>query len=141
MTDAEFARMNAGFAEHASSRDDAEPEQERHGLVAIDDGRFIGCSSGLAYRGPAGYGAWFTLTDLFVEAPHRGRGLGRELLARLEAVVAAKGITDILTWTAGYQAPAFYAAMGYTRALTCEGWYPSGADRIAMTKRLSCPSR
>lgn len=136
MTDAEFASMNAGFEALAVERDRPEPRQERHGFVASEAGRFVGCSSGLAYRTGDAYGAWFTLTDLYVEASQRGRGLGRSLLERLEARVTALGVVHILTWTAGFQAPAFYEAAGYARKLTCDGWYPSGAPRILLVKSL-----
>ena len=89
MTDAEFARMNAGFDEYAREQGNLMAASERHGFVALDGETFIGCASGLVYKVGEAYNGWFYLTDLFVEKPHRGRGLGSELLQRLEDKVAA----------------------------------------------------
>ena len=58
MTDAEFARMNAGFDEHTREQDNPIEVSDRHDLVATD---------GDAYDGS------LHLTDLFVEKPYRGR--------------------------------------------------------------------
>ena len=58
MTDAEFARMNAGFDEHTREQDNPIEVSDRHDLVATD---------GDAYDGS------LHLTDLFVEKPYQGR--------------------------------------------------------------------
>ena len=58
MTDAEFARMTAGFDEHTREQDNPIEVSDRHDLVATD---------GDAYDGS------LHLTDLFVEKPYRGR--------------------------------------------------------------------
>lgn len=105
MTEAEFARMKAGFDEHTIEHGNAVQTSERYGFVAIDGESFIGCASGLAYRNGLAYNGWFYLTDLFIERGYRRQGLGSAILRKLEARVAAFGVRNIWTFTAGYEAP------------------------------------
>jgi len=134
MTDAEFARMNAGFDEHTREQGDPSETSERHGFVALDAGTFVGCASGLAYKRGDVYNGWFYLTDLFVEKPRRGQGLGAELLRRLEDKVASLGVTNFWTFTAGYEAPRFYQKQGYKIVFEQANWYATGHSRVALSK-------
>lgn len=136
MTDVEFARMNAGFDEHTVEHGGRVEVSERFGFVAMDGPAFVGCSSGLAYRSDAGYSRWFYLSDLFVEQPCRGQGLGAALLTALEERVAPLGVEEIWTWTAGYEAPGFYTRMGYRVFAEMERWYPGGESRFGFRKTL-----
>ena len=97
----------------------------------------MGCSSGLVYLKTTGYSNWFYLTDLFVEKPFRGRGIGAELLQRLEKRVFSLGIGNIWTWTSGYEAPDFYQKQGYEIFCEMDQWYSSGHSRIGFRKALS----
>ncbi len=56
------------------------------------------------------------LIHLFVEPNHHGTGLGRQLLARGEALLADGGYTDVELHTRveNHTAVAFYEAMGWT---------------------------
>ena len=137
MTDEELARMKSGFEEHAIEHGNPKDTSERFGFVAVDGEKFIGCSSGLAYKKAVGYGNWFYITDLFVEKPFRGRGLGAELLRRLEERVVSLGIGNIWTWTAGYEAPSFYQKEGYEVFFEMDDWYSSGHSRVGLRKELS----
>ena len=132
MTDEELARMNAGFEEQSLEHGNPVDASERFSFVASDEGGFVGCISGLAYKKAVGYGDWFYITDLFVEKPLRGRGLGSELLRRLEAIVAALGIGNVWTWTAGYDGPVFYEKQGYEVFVEMDGWYSSGHSRAGV---------
>ena len=134
MTDAEFARMNAGFDEHTREQGNPLETSERHGFVALDGDAFIGCASGLVYKMGDAYNGWFYLTDLFVEKAFRGRGLGAALLRRLEDRVAALGVTNFWTFTAGYEAPGFYQKQGYKIIFEQEHWYATGHNRVALRK-------
>lgn len=136
MTDAEFARMNAGFDEHTVEHGNPVQTSDRHGFVVLDGDRFIGCASGLTHKNGARYNGWFSLTDLFIEKPYRGRGLGAAILRRLEDRVAALGVYNFWTFTAGYEAPGFYQKQGYEIAFVQEGWYASGHSRVALRKIL-----
>lgn len=136
MTEAEFARMNAGFDEHTLEFGNPIQTSERHGFVVTDGETFIGCASGLAYKNGADFSGWFYLTDLFIEKEYRGRGLGAEILAKLEEKAAALGVTTIWTETAGYEAPGFYIKQGYSVIYEQENWYATGHSRVALRKTL-----
>ena len=136
MTDAEFARMNAGFDEHGIEHGNPTESSGRYGFVAPDGERFIGCASGLAYKNRADYNGWFYLTDLFIEKPYRGQGWGAAILRKLEARVAVLGVRHIRTETAGYEAPGFYQKQGYTVIFEQENWYATGHSRVGLQKRL-----
>lgn len=84
MTEAELVRERSGFDEHTIEHGNPVEVSERFGFVALDSTKFIGCSSGLAYKYENGYCNWFYLTDLFVELPYRKQGLGAVLLQKLE---------------------------------------------------------
>jgi GNAT superfamily N-acetyltransferase len=136
MTDAEFARMNAGFDEHTLEHGNPLQIAERFGFVALDGEAFVGCSSGLAHKEGDAYSKWFYLTDLFVEKAYRGQGAGAELLRRLEERVAPLGVRYIWTWTAGYEAPGFYIKQGYTVFAEQKDWYATGYSRVGLQKDI-----
>lgn len=136
VTQDELAQENAGFDEHAIDHGVAVQTSERFGYVAMDGERFIGCSSGLAYKNGDDFSGWFYLTDLFVEKAYRKRGLGAKLLAALEEKVRARGVTRIWTWTAGYEAPGFYKKQGYAVFAEMENWYSDGSSRVGLRKAL-----
>lgn len=54
---------------------------------------------------------------LFVEQVHRGRGLGKLLLERVEAAAREAGMQRVLLNTYSFQAPGFYERMGYREVL------------------------
>lgn len=136
MTEAEFARMKAGFDEHTISHGVAIQSADRYGFVAHNGEQFIGCSSGLAYKNDEQYSGWFYLTDLFVEASFRGQGLGAKLLHALEKELVSIGVKYSWTWTAGYEAPPFYQKQGYEIFATMENWYSDGSSRVGLRKDL-----
>ena len=136
MTEAELARVNAGFDEHTIEHGNPIETSERFGFVVMDGERFVGCSSGLAYRNDNGYSNWFFITDLFIERTYRKQGLGAATLRKLEERVAALGIKNIWTWTAAYEAPGFYKKQGYEVFCELEDWYSSGHSRVGLRKAL-----
>jgi GNAT superfamily N-acetyltransferase len=136
MTEGEFARMKAGFGEHGVEHGNPVVWAERFGFVITDGERFVGCSSGLAYRSDQGYSSYFFLSDLFIEREYRRRGLGTAVLRALEAKVAALGVKHIWTWTAAYEGREFYLKQGYDVFCEQEGWYPAGQSRFGMRKDI-----
>jgi len=137
MTEAEFARMNAGFDEHTIEHGNPVQTSERYGFVALDSDIFVGCASGLAYKNGLEFNGWFYLSDLFVEKEYRGRRLGATLLRRLEARIAMLGVRSLWTQTAGYEAPEFYKKQGYEVVFEQENWYASGHSRVHLRKTLT----
>jgi len=136
MTETEFARMKRGFDQHTMEHGNPVQAAERFGFVVMDGEQFVGCSSGLAYAHDKEYNNWFFITDLFIECPYRKQGLGAAVLRKLEETVAALGIKNIWTWTAGYEAPEFYKKQGYKVFCELEDWYASGHSRIGLRKAL-----
>jgi len=55
------------------------------------------------------------LTRLYVQSPFIGRGVGRRLLERTEALAAAEGVSTLwlTAWVGNERALAFYARQGY----------------------------
>lgn len=137
LTEAEYQQMIDGFVQHAAEHGNPKDTSERLGFVAMDGDWFIGCASGLAYPKVEGYGDWFQLTDLFVDKEHRGRGVGKDLLLRLEERVRGLGIGHVWTWTAGFEGPGFYESLGYEVFLEMGNWYTTGDARVGMFKELN----
>ncbi len=136
MTDAEFTRMKSGFDEHTLDNDVEVQGADRFGYVAVEENKFVGCSSGLAYKNGANYSGWFYLTDLFVEKEFRSKGIGADLLKNLEEQIKTKGVHYIWVWTAGYEAPKFYIKQGYKIFAEMENWYSDGSSRVGLRKNI-----
>lgn len=136
MSDQEFDRMKAGFDAHTLDHGVEIQSADRFGFVATEKDSFIGCSSGLAYKNGDVYSGWFFLTDLFVEKSFRSKGIGARLLQMLEEEIRSKGITNIWTWTAGYEAPSFYKKQGYEIFAEMENWFSNGSSKIGFRKKL-----
>ncbi len=64
----------------------------------------------------------------------RKAGLGRQLIARLEAEARARGASSALPDTYEFQARGFYEGCGYAVFATFD--YPSGLRRFYLTKAL-----
>lgn len=136
MTDSEFKREQTAFDEHGSEFGNPPETQERHGFVATDNAKFVGCSSGLAQKINNQYAAYFYLSDLLVEKEYRKQGLGKKLLDLLEEKIKLLGIKYIWTWTADYEASTFYQKQGYQIFATFNNFYLSGHSRVGLIKNF-----
>ena len=132
MTEAEFSRMNAGFDEHSREHGNPVHHSQRYTFVAMDGNLFVGCASGLTNDN----GQWLILTNLFIEQPYRGQGIGTTVLAKLEEKAASFGVRNMWRWTAAYEAPGFYKRRGYVILAELEHWYPSGHSQVGLHKAL-----
>ena len=137
MTDAERARMNAGFDEHGLSFGCPPETRERHGLVAYRGGALVGCVSGLATTFDGVYAQWFRLTDLFVDAPGRNQGIGTALMDRVERRVAGLGVANVWVRIAGHESRRFFQARGYEVLCEFENQHGPGNDSLFLNKVLS----
>lgn len=79
------------------------------------------------------------LQSLWVEPSLRGRGLGSRLLAAAEAEAAARGCTQTVHFTYGFQAPALYERNGYELVGRVEN-FPSGTSVLWYRKPLNPPT-
>lgn len=136
MTESEHTRENAAFDEHGMEFGNPPEKQERFGFVATENGKFVGCSSGLAQKQNDGYGRYFYLSDLLVEKEYRKLGYGKKLLDLLEEKIKPLGIEYIWTWSAGYEAETFYVKQGYEVFVKFDNFYPSGHAKVGLIKKL-----
>ena len=101
------------------------------GHVAEHDGEVVGIALWFlnfsTWRGTHG----IYLEDLYVQPAHRGRGLGRTLLARLAAVCAERGLARLEWAVLDWNAPsiAFYRSVG---AVALDEWTTFRLDGEAL---------
>jgi GNAT superfamily N-acetyltransferase len=121
--DKEISAFNAA----ASGHDDA-----RMLSVAVcgDDGDLHGGLYGWTWGG-CGY-----VDLLWVREDERGSGLGARLLTAAEAEIRRRGCDRVALSTHSFQAPGFYARLGYTECGRTPS-YPHGHDDIHLIKQLS----
>jgi len=79
------------------------------------------------------------LQSLWVEPGLRGHGLASRLLAAAEAEAEARGCTQTVHFTYGFQTGRLYQRTGYELVGRVEN-FPSGADVLWYRKRLSPPA-
>jgi GNAT superfamily N-acetyltransferase len=101
--------------------------------IVGDDGKVIG--------GATGYGSfdWLFLELLFVPETLRGKGVGSDLLARVEAFAHEHKMIGVWLDTFSFQARPFYERHGYTVFGTIDN-HPSGGQRFFLQKRLDTPT-
>ena len=111
------------------------------GATGIADGEwlaiFVRDDTGRIVAGICGntWGGCCEIRQLWVEESQRGRGVGTRLLASAEHEARRRRCTRIMLMTFSFQAPAFYARHGFTKAATVGG-YAGGHQNFLMTKRL-----
>jgi putative oxidoreductase len=93
---------------------------------------------GEIYAGLHGHtwGGCCEIKIFWIDAAHRGNGLGRDLLRSGEREARRRGCRQILLTTHSFQAPGFYEKEGYDRMTTVED-QPVGHSHIVMVKRLT----
>ncbi len=112
--------------------DQAAPLHEVQALscfVRNEGGDIIGGATGRRW------GQLCELQQLWVEASHRGMGLGIGLVQQFEQHAIEKGCTSFYLETLSFQAPEFYKKLGYTVAFAQSG-YPHGIGKYHMVKEL-----
>ena len=74
---------------------------------------------------------------LWVSEGLRGRGVGRDLMARAEVLARERGCHSAWLDTFGFQAPGFYEKLGYQEFARLD--YPPGHHKQFMCKQLASP--
>lgn len=94
-------------------------------------------SSGKLIAGANGFTHWnyFFLAHLWVSDQLRGKGVGRQLMERIEAEAKARNCDHLWLDTFSFQAAGFYEKLGYNRFGTLDN-YPTGSQRHFYSKRL-----
>jgi len=99
-------------------------------FVRDDDGRMIAGLSGFTWGGYA------KVEFLWIADPHRRAGLGRRLLTAAEDEARSRGCAMIVLDTHDFQAPGFYAKLGYEACGRVEGT-PLGSGQTWFKKSLA----
>jgi putative acetyltransferase len=101
-------------------------------LVARDHGRAVGCGAIRVLDSTTA-----EAKRMYVEPGQRGKGVGRAVLAGLEAAAIQLGVRRLVLETGIYQdaALSFYQRAGFTQ-VDCWGEYASSPTSICFEKRL-----
>ena len=82
------------------------------------------------------WGGTCFIDKLWIDKRWRGRGLGTRLMQTVEAEAKTRGATQMVVGTHSFQAPDFYARLGFERVAVIDD-YPKGFQDIFLRKRLS----
>jgi GNAT superfamily N-acetyltransferase len=124
---ADWAVVDEGLGDF---NDQAAPLHEVKKLASFardEAGRVIGGALGRRW------GRCAEIQELWVEESARGQGLGAQLVDAFEAAARAHGCTDFYLETLSFQAPGFYAKLGY-RTVHVLDVYPHGIVKHLMLK-------
>lgn len=121
--------------------DRADVEAVRRGLVAYNEqftgevpqvpvAAFVRDNTGRVRGGATGYlgWGWLYVERLWVDEDLRGQGVGSELMARIERLALAEGITRFQLGTTSFQALDFYKGIGYEVFAELEDHPPGFTD-------------
>jgi GNAT superfamily N-acetyltransferase len=138
----EVALVVSGADEGLRERLDTEINAFNVAATGYADGRLL-CIAARRDGGDlcAGLSGWTWggcgyIEYLWVRDDHRGSGLGSRLLAAAEHEARHRGCDQMALSTHSFQAPGFYARLGYQECGRTPG-YPRGYDQIHLVKRLS----
>jgi ribosomal protein S18 acetylase RimI-like enzyme len=100
-------------------------------LAARDSsGRVVAAAVGHTWGGTC------EIKTVWVDEPLRRSGLGRALVLRAIAEAEARGCAQLLLSTHSFQAPGFYAKLGFRELFRVED-YPRGHAQIFLRRPLS----
>lgn len=88
------------------------------------EGALVGAAKGESYWGRL-------YVDLFwITGELRGQGLGRQLMAQVEAIGRERGCCGVDLWTMSFQAPGFYEKMGFRQVGEISGYLHGHTKRF-----------
>ncbi|MFA7112412.1 MAG: GNAT family N-acetyltransferase [Sphaerochaeta sp.] len=105
-------------------------DKPQYSLTVNEDGCLVG---GLVF---SVFGDWLELDFLWVDQGFRGRGVGKELLARAEAYAKDCGCKTAVVNTMSFQAKPFYEKNEYVLMYTQKN-YPKTSSRYYLEKKLT----
>jgi GNAT superfamily N-acetyltransferase len=115
---------------------------EAHNAPSLTGVRALACMAhdgqGQVLGGALGrtWGECAELQQLWVQPERRGQGLGEALMGRFEAAAAKRGVQRVYLTTFSFQAPAFYARLGYVEQARIEG-FGGGHVKYLFLRELS----
>jgi len=81
------------------------------------------------------WGGCCYVRTLWIDEPHRGRGLGRRLMKVAQREAIARGARQIVLDTHSFQAPGFYQRLGFEIVGSFPD-YPRGHTQLFLIKKL-----
>ena len=111
-----------------------EARSDRVLLAARVDGALVGGLTGRVAW------AWLRIERLWVDAAHRGRGIGGRLVEEAERRARVAGAVGAFVDTFSFQAPDFYLRHGY-RVLAALEAFPPGAAHLFLWKPFEACAR
>ncbi|WP_391091601.1 GNAT family N-acetyltransferase [Vibrio sp. NH-UV-68] len=109
------------------------PDQDVHSLACyVEDerGEFVGGLTGEIFTNT------LFVEFLWIDESQRKSGVGSLLMARLETEAKAYGVTDLYLDTYTFQAPGFYAKLGFKEVGRYTGFPTAGVDKIFLQKNI-----
>lgn len=79
---------------------------------------------------------WAYIDLVWTREDQRGKGLGRNLMARAEEEAQKRGCHSAYLWTQDFEAPGFYENLGYKQFVVLDNFI-QGHPRIGFMKRLA----
>lgn len=110
------------------------PDQPVHSVacVAEDPGdNFLGGLTGQIFTNT------LFVEFLWLDENHRSAGIGSTLMAEVERQAKQCGVTDIYLDTYSFQAPDFYAKLGFKEVGRYTGFPTEGVDKIFLQKKIA----
>lgn len=127
-TDDQVAKIERGLNEYNAGRASARCATSVQAAFT-DSGEVVAGVIGTAYWGK------LHVRILWVHRDHRSKGLGSRLMDWVEERAKELRCTSVMVDTMSFQAPEFYAELGYRQIGLSEG-YQGGASRYYFEKSL-----
>ena len=110
------------------------PDEDIQSLACIaedEEGRFLGGLTGEIFTNT------LFVEFLWLDDQHRSVGMGRKLMETLEEQSKAHGVTHLYLDTYTFQAPGFYAKLGFKEVGRYTGFPTAGVDKIFLQKQIA----
>ena len=78
---------------------------------------------------------WIYIDELWVDDSQRGKGLGKQLMNRVEEYAISNNLSGLWLWTQSWQAASFYKKLGF-KEFTQFNDFPKGHQRIGLRKEV-----
>jgi GNAT superfamily N-acetyltransferase len=110
-TDPEKKAISEGISEHGRQQGVVFHPEVPLSVLIYDGATLVGGAIGRVWAD------WLYVSELWVAADHRRRGLGTRALKELEKQARTHNVVGASTWTGSYEAPGFYEKHGYERVM------------------------
>lgn len=117
-TQAETELTAGALLDHSSDSLGLKVEYESFAILAYEETVLIGSIIGKIFLD------WLHIDLVWVSPLHRRKGLGREMMLKMQDYATEYGVSGIEIWTQSWQAPDFYRKMGYNEFAVFDDFLP-----------------